>query len=125
MDRYPKNHLKTAAVAALCFLIFISALPAKETSNTSRIPVSLSINSDETLTRVVRDAPVVTSQSSRAKIIEPPSNLSMDNWIHISIRRGDSLAAIFNRAGLSPRDLYEIMSLGPAVKRLKKILPKK
>jgi len=124
MNRYPKTHLKMAIGAALCFLIFISALPARETSDTSRIPVSLSIKPDETLSNLPQEAPVVADQ------VLPPVTPTVvtpkvDNWTSFTVRRGDSLAAIFNRAGLSARDLHDVMSLGSQVKSLKKIRPRK
>ena len=125
MDRYPKNHLKTAVAAAFCFLVFISALPAKENSDTSRIPVSLSIKPDETLSNASAEIPAVATPEVEAAFTESASPALKDEWLRISIRKGDSLAAIFNRAGLSPKDLHDIMSLGSEVKSLKKILPKK
>ncbi len=127
MNRYPKNHLMTAIAAAFCFLIFITALPAEENSETSRIPVSLSIKPEET--RAAASSKAISVAADLESIeAEPlalkPTSLE-DKWVTISIRKGDSLAAIFNRAGLSPRDLHEVMSLGAEVKSLKKILPKK
>ena len=125
MDRYPKNHLKTAIVAALCLLVFISALPAKKNAETSRIPVSLSIKPDATLSSDVVD-PQVRKLITPLQVKNDSHPVSgTDEWVSISIREGDSLAAIFKRAGLSPKDLHDIMSLGAEVKSLKKILPKK
>ena len=126
MDKYPKNHLKAAIAAAFCFLIFITALPAKENSDTSRIPVSLSIKPNETLSETSAEIqPTAVSKSPEVESPAPTSPIVEDEWVRITIRKGDSLAAIFNRAGLSPKDLHEIMSLGKDVKSLKKILPSK
>ena len=43
MQAYPKTHLKTALALALCLLVAITALPAKQTPEMSRVPVSLAI----------------------------------------------------------------------------------
>ncbi len=45
------------------------------------------------------------------------------NWQSVTVKSGDSLALIFSRLGLSPNELYKIMSLGKPVKSLKRIKP--
>ncbi|WP_299796231.1 peptidoglycan DD-metalloendopeptidase family protein [uncultured Shewanella sp.] len=42
---------------------------------------------------------------------------------HFKVKSGDTLAALFNRAGLSSRDVYEITLLPKAKKNLLKIMP--
>ncbi|CAM3226359.1 peptidoglycan DD-metalloendopeptidase family protein [Shewanella violacea] len=42
---------------------------------------------------------------------------------HFKVKSGDTLAALFNRAGLSSRDVYEITQLPRAKKNLLKIMP--
>ena len=44
-------------------------------------------------------------------------------WQKVTVKSGDSLALIFSRLGLSPRSLYNIMSLGKDVTRLKRLQP--
>lgn len=44
-------------------------------------------------------------------------------WQSIKVRRGDTLSQIFERAGLGPQQLQEVISLGKPVKTLKHILP--
>ncbi len=41
----------------------------------------------------------------------------------VTVKSGDSLALIFSRLGLSPRTLYNIMSLGKEAARLKRLRP--
>jgi murein DD-endopeptidase MepM/ murein hydrolase activator NlpD len=125
MNSYPKNHIRTAIIAALCLLVFISVLPTKKNSDTARIPVSLSIKPNETLSNAVVDVPVSEKHIPTPITNDTPLEPVSDQWVTVSIRRGDSLATIFKRAGLSPKDLHDIMSLGSKVKSLKKILPKK
>ena len=52
-----------------------------------------------------------------------PSTPAQKKWKSVTIRSGDSLAAVFSRLGLSPTDLHQIMALGKKTKRLKKIFP--
>ncbi|WP_345339417.1 peptidoglycan DD-metalloendopeptidase family protein [Corallincola platygyrae] len=45
------------------------------------------------------------------------------SWQTFTVKSGDSLAKIFQRAGFSPRTLHDIASLGAETKALKKIHP--
>ena len=45
------------------------------------------------------------------------------NWIDIDIKRGDNMANIFKRRGLSPRDLHEILNSHELATALKQLLP--
>ncbi|RFA31473.1 hypothetical protein CAI21_02380 [Alkalilimnicola ehrlichii] len=56
--------------------------------------------------------------------IEPAVAGELDeSWEVITVRSGDSLAAIFNRMGLSPRTLHNIMATGEPAKSLRRIFP--
>jgi murein DD-endopeptidase MepM/ murein hydrolase activator NlpD len=46
-----------------------------------------------------------------------------DDWQEVTVTKGDSLAQIFSRSGVDPRDLHEVMTLGAAVNTLKRIHP--
>ena len=52
------------------------------------------------------------------KSVEPTSN-----WVDIHIKSGDTLAQIFNRNGLSPRDLHEIMNSSKEAAAMKRLRP--
>ena len=64
---------------------------------------------------------------------EPLNSLSTDTidvpatpavvWQEIKVKKGDSLAGIFSRLGLSPQQLHALMDQGGAVDNLKKIFP--
>jgi murein DD-endopeptidase MepM/ murein hydrolase activator NlpD len=44
-------------------------------------------------------------------------------WESVIVRSGDSLSAIFTRAGLSPRTLHGVMNAGEAARSLRRIFP--
>ena len=46
-----------------------------------------------------------------------------DNWHEVTVRNGDSLAAIFSRLDIPPRELHQLLSQGGATHNLKKIYP--
>ncbi|MDF2178520.1 peptidoglycan DD-metalloendopeptidase family protein [Aliiglaciecola sp. CAU 1673] len=45
------------------------------------------------------------------------------NWKRFEVRKGDNLAKILSRAGLSPQDTFNVTNSGDEAKRLLKILP--
>lgn len=58
-----------------------------------------------------------------AKPVASESAPAAEYWQTVKVRSGDSLSAIFDRAGISPRTLYHILQLGDEVKALKRIYP--
>ena len=46
-----------------------------------------------------------------------------DNWHEVTVKHGDSLAAIFSRLGISPKELHNLLAQGGATHNLKKIYP--
>jgi murein DD-endopeptidase MepM/ murein hydrolase activator NlpD len=118
MDAYPKTHLKMALAIACSLLVVITALPAREKPEMARIPVSLSIQPEE-----LRPTKVPLAIDTSVEEVEPEQH----NTRHTSvvIKHGDSLSAIFNRAGLPASELQRVMELGKPVAILKKIIPGK
>lgn len=109
MAGYPKSHLSTALLLALALVVAMSAVPdSGDEPMAEQIPVSLSIKQAE--------AEVIPEPELEAVKPEQP-------WRTFKIRPGDSLASIFNKAGLSPRELHEVISLGQDTAVLGKIMP--
>lgn len=54
---------------------------------------------------------------------DAPAAATVDDWLRVEVRKGDSLSAIFQRSGFSSRELHDIMSLGGDTKALKRIYP--
>ena len=49
--------------------------------------------------------------------------IEANDWQSVTVKKGDSLALIFSRLGLSANELYHIMKIGGDVSKLKKIQP--
>ena len=62
-------------------------------------------------------SPLKNSLPSAAK------RTDLSNWTDVKITNGDNLARIFRRLGLSPRDLYEIMTSVKQTSILKRLQP--
>lgn len=55
---------------------------------------------------------------------EPAADLqAQQHWELIEVKRGDTLAGIFNSVGLSAKTMYEVLAAGEATKTLKRIFP--
>ena len=118
MEAYPKTHLKIALAVACCLLVVITALPAKQAPEMSRVPVTLSILPQEIETSFESE---LSNKSVSAELFESLT----PSQTRITIKSGDSLSAIFNRAGISAGELQRVMELGKSVAVLKRILPGK
>jgi murein DD-endopeptidase MepM/ murein hydrolase activator NlpD len=107
MTRYPKPHLSTALLLALALVVAVSVVPDSKGRPAEQIPVSLSIKQSE-----VAANPIIEVE------VEPERP-----WQEFKVQSGDSLASIFAKAGLSPRELHEVISIGPNTGVLGKIMP--
>jgi len=65
---------------------------------------------------------VDTASISTEAPTQLPQEISLQ-WQSVTVKSGDNLALIFERAGFSPRTLHDITSIGKASASLKKIMP--
>jgi len=73
--------------------------------------------------RIVLSIDIPESQLGTTDLATAPEQVVAENWITAKVKKGDSLAAIFQRHDLAARDLHQIMSLGKDTKRLRKVQP--
>ncbi|HKI73925.1 MAG TPA: LysM-like peptidoglycan-binding domain-containing protein, partial [Pseudomonadales bacterium] len=119
MDAYPKSHLKMAVLAGITLAVLLTALPARESPQDAAEPISLAIRDNEA---VPAPAPMPADAPESPTVAASPSDA---NWQRFKTRRGDSLSALFERAGLSPQDLHAVMQAGGDARDLRDILPGK
>jgi murein DD-endopeptidase MepM/ murein hydrolase activator NlpD len=50
-------------------------------------------------------------------------DITEGQWHEVTVKSGDSLAGIFSRVGIPPRQLHDLLAQGGAAKNLKKIYP--
>ncbi|MDA1300291.1 MAG: peptidoglycan DD-metalloendopeptidase family protein [Proteobacteria bacterium] len=111
MSRYPQTHIRTAALVAAMLAIVISALPARDYDENPRVPIALAVSVP------ISQAPVLDEPEPESESVQ-----KLD-WQELTIKRGDSLARIFNRVGLPAADLQSIVDLGGEVNTLRRIFP--
>lgn len=113
LKTFPRKHLIT--VSALCAVLVITlALNPSEDREAKRHSqtIKLSLNSTE-IQELLPDA------------TEPmtPALVPTIEWHTEKVRSGDNLSLLFQRAGLSDRDLFDFMAGNAATKALKRIHP--
>ncbi|MDZ7805181.1 OapA family protein [Thiohalophilus sp.] len=111
----PDNTLTRALPAAQITIPLELALPGAEES-ASATPTSFDHN------------PLASNQSpvqSRKQQVQkqPAIALPDESWLTITVRRGDSLAAIFKRHSIPARELHQIMQLGRTTRNLNALHP--
>lgn len=82
---------------------------------------------DSEFNDVIEITPHAIAPDSENLVVDDPLSESIEQTNKslqtVTVKTGDSLALIFSRLGLSPRSLYNIMSLGKEVSRLKELRP--
>jgi murein DD-endopeptidase MepM/ murein hydrolase activator NlpD len=58
-----------------------------------------------------------------AQAVNAPAPPPQEQWREVTVRSGDSLAAIFDRMGITPQDLHNLLAEGGATRNLRKIFP--
>ncbi|WP_111642367.1 OapA family protein [Marinimicrobium alkaliphilum] len=130
LRRFPRSHAVAAGslVASLCLLFML--FPSKDASATRDLQETLTLPLD-------RDAPLSSALSLEAEsaeepetalelaliIEEEPPAAAERPWNEYEVKSGDSLALLFRRAGLSERDLYELLNQSPEARALRRIMP--
>ncbi len=112
-SQLPKAH--KWAVASLASIVLILALFPSDRASASR-------NTEAALLEIGKryELPISTDHLSASS----EEHVSDDvEWSTYQVKRGDTLAKIFKRAGLTARDTYNVSSAGELAKMLLKIRP--
>ena len=84
-------------------------------ATTTFVAMSEAGKSAETSIQLPKESQHAPSQDTA---IEPPGT-----WHTVTIKQGDSLARIFNKQGIPPRQLHDILAKGGIAKKLTRIHP--
>lgn len=105
---FPKLHL--VLIASLCSLLLVAAVSTHSTSKPTRSSVAIKLSLE------AQSIPEVNTTEEAA-----PANFIA--WQTLTVKSGDSLSILFNRAGLSDVVLHEFLSGTPKAKVLTKLHP--
>ncbi|RCU51949.1 LysM peptidoglycan-binding domain-containing protein [Corallincola luteus] len=117
IEQLPKQHKVLVAIISVITLLLLF-MPAEDASASRNTEASLELGKRYPLPLEI--APVDDAVQQQANQPAPLPELS---WQTFTVKSGDSLAKIFQRAGFSPRTLHNIANLGDSTKALKKIHP--
>lgn len=117
-EELPKTHMLLASLA-VAVVFFALMLPSGEVQ-ANRRPMPLSVQTE-------LDPQLVLNNLASSTVIEPKLNTEQfatdDAWQELTVRKGDNLAKLFERAGVSATDMAEVLQSGPDAKTLKHIFP--
>lgn len=134
-DKHP--HLRWLVFAAGCAVLGVVIASTNTGTNElgAEIPVTNNLTSEGLPAFTEKKlSPATTARLSfeltlpelqaQQKIIDEINNDGPKQWREFKVKSGDNLARIFNRAGIKPQQLDEMMNSGHAVKQLTRIYPK-
>jgi murein DD-endopeptidase MepM/ murein hydrolase activator NlpD len=116
--------LVCTAVALAAMLWGMDPNPAEATRH-----VSLPLDVPAPATSLVEAAISGTADNDHIKALNnlaapaAGQEASAGNWHTVTVKSGDSLAGIFSRLGIPPRQLHELLEQGGAASNLKRIYP--
>ena len=102
--------------------------PVKQQPETGNVATGLTTSHDETdntADKLARESFSLSLPELQAQqeILDDINNAAAKQWREFTVRSGDSLALLFKRAGISARQLDEMMKSGDDVKKLRRIYP--
>ncbi|MFC3092617.1 peptidase M23 [Alteromonas sediminis] len=108
----PKAHQIsiTMVTGFMCFLLLLPSDPATASRHT-----------ESTILEVGQRYPLALSYSAVENVV--PAALLEESWESVTVKRGDTLAKIFQRIGFSPRDTHRVSRAGEPAKTLVTLLP--
>lgn len=125
--QFPKGHV-IAASSLAAGLLFIGLLSTTESKAPERFSQPLALE--------LETMPDSHQESTHSETMSDPLALSFDaapkaqaspidtlEFQQYTIKSGDSLSSLFKRAGLSDRDLYQVISEAPEAGALRRIMP--
>lgn len=133
---YPRDHVYLAG--GLCLLFLISVMWPDDSSGRSmtestRITVPVGTQSDlaqGNVQRVSTPQPVTSEDNSDQSINlsdyvveQEPQLADITVWKNFEVQQGDTLSTIFNKVGLSDRDLFQVLNSSDEAKVLNRLYP--
>nr|WP_010132279.1 peptidoglycan DD-metalloendopeptidase family protein [Microbulbifer agarilyticus] len=111
---FPRTHAVAAGAAsfALALVLFIS--PPEVEAKRTALPVTLSH---------AEEAPQGLAPEHETAAVESTSVMEGLRVVQETVRNGDTLSDLFQRAGVSSAEMYQLLSSGKEAKQLAKLVP--
>jgi len=130
LRQYPRGHVIAAGslVLGLSLLLAFSSSEGTSSSRQSQ-PIALKLpDTGQVLeleaTSLEAQPPFEAAENSpQPQAPEPEPEPQTLTYTTFTVKSGDSLSVLFKRAGLSDRDLYELIDQAPEARALRRIMP--
>lgn len=117
LDALPRTHVLLVGLA-LVTVFFALLLPSGEVqANRRPLPLTSDIDANPQLALTTLANPVLSVPTLATETPEQQA------WQELMVRKGDNLAKLFDRAGVSANDLSEVLQSGAEARALKHIFP--
>ena len=128
--RYPVKHLIAVAMLSLVVVVVLTILPTPDATATRTVqlesPLQQATGKGKTVDKALESADRAVAKADPASNPEDDTQnqeASTASWMTEDVESGDTLSHIFKRAGLSPRDLHNVMTAKGDTSTLKRIHP--
>ncbi|MCQ3828055.1 peptidoglycan DD-metalloendopeptidase family protein [Microbulbifer elongatus] len=114
---FPRTHALAAGVASFALALALFVSPPEVEAKRTALPVTLSL--PEAAEQPAPAAPVETAAA-------PETNTSVMEGLRVvqeTVRNGDTLSDLFQRAGISSAEMYQLLASGKEAKQLAKLVP--
>lgn len=151
-QQFPRGHLAAASTLAAGLCLVLAVFPSKNAEATRQTRLALDLPLSNTPSQFVSNITAINSSNAAITstmgvslkledlvdstlnpnslvIIPTPTSETASardegsDWQEFTVKSGDSLSIIFQRAGLNDRDLYELFNQSPEAKDLRRIVP--
>lgn len=135
--QFPKGHLAVASTLAVGLCLALALFPSEQAEATRQIQTYVDFKptpeASHSITALIdtglANTPLALPQEAIADQSAPLSSsantepATTTKTQEFTVKSGDSLSIIFQRAGLSDRDIYELFSASADAKALRRIMP--
>lgn len=135
VKQFPKGHLAAASTLVATLCMALALFPSENAEATRQVktyvelkPVTTGAPLDQIMDAALANTPFALSRTGDINADaeqhqEVTEAVPAVNSLEFTVKSGDSLSLIFQRAGLKDRDLYELFSSTPESKELRRIMP--
>lgn len=112
---FPRHHLLAACGISLAVIVLLATLPDNVVAyraTETLLPEPTVTATDSTIPTPATETPAAENIIATAPIVET------DPWLHLTVRKGDTLSSLLQKAGLDSSDVHEIVNSSKDAKQL-------
>ena len=114
---FPRLHVALATIAAGAIFVALMLPSGQVQAKRGALPLPANLEWNAPSANVLSQAEIHLEEPSLS------ANPTEESWQELTVRKGDNLAKIFERAGVSATEMQEVLDLGSEADTLKRIFP--